>query len=144
VNTSRIFALTALLAVFAIPGAAQAGFTACRLEYETHAWSVFYKNVTGTGTVTCENGESANVTLQFHGGGITFGVSDLNGVVRFSQVRDVSEVVGAYFTVEGHAGLSRSVEGRAGTRGPVWISQSGKGRGFDLGFAFGALSIRRN
>lgn len=142
-NTSRVFALAAGLAVLAFAGGAQAAFTACRLDYQTHAWSVFYKNVTGTGTVTCENGERAEVTLQYHGGGITFGVSDLNGVVRFSQVRDVGEVIGAYFTVEGHAGLVRSVEGRAGTRGPVWISQAGNGRGFDLGFAFGALSIRR-
>jgi hypothetical protein len=143
VNTSRVLSFSAILLVLAFAGTARAGFTTCRLDYQTHAWSVFYRNVTGTGTVTCEDGERAEVTLQYHGGGITFGVSDLSGVVRFSQVRDASEVLGAYFTVEGHAGLVHSVEGRAGTRGPVWISQAGNGRGFDLGFAFGALSIRR-
>jgi hypothetical protein len=144
VNTSRVLALTATLAVFAIPGAAQADFTSCQLEFETHAWSFFYKNVTGTGTVTCENGDRADVTIRYHGGGVTFGVADLKGIARFSQVRGVNEVMGAYGTVEGHAGFSGSVTGRAGTRGPVWTSQSGQGRGWNLGFAFGAISIRKN
>lgn len=142
-STTRMFALATGLALFGMPGAAQAKFIACRLDYQVHAWSIFYKNVTGTGTVKCDNGESAPVDIKLHGGGPTIGVSNLKGSARFSEVRELSEVLGIYGTLEGHAGVVRSAEGRILTKGSVWMSQAGKGRGFDLGVAFGSLSIKK-
>jgi hypothetical protein len=139
----RVFLSVAALALSAAPGAARAEMISCRLEYRAHAWSIFYKNVTGSGSVACSDGSSARVRLKLHGGGFTIGVSDLEGSAHFSQVRELDEVLGAYGSLEGHAGFARSVEGRVMTRGMVWGSQAGKGRGFDLGFAFGGLSIRR-
>lgn len=140
---TRLLAIAAGLAMLGAPSLAQASFTSCRLEYQVHAWSVFYKNVSGTGTVVCDNGERANVRIQMHGGGFTFGVTDLRGHGRFSQSRGIDEVVGTYASAEAHAGVVRSVEGRVLTKGPVSLALAGKGRGFDLGIAFGGFSIRR-
>jgi hypothetical protein len=70
-------------------------------------------------------------------------VSDIEGGAQFSEVRDLDEVLGTYVSAEGHAGAVKSVEGRVMTKGSVWLSQAGKGRGFDLGFAFGGFSVRR-
>jgi hypothetical protein len=139
----RVLLSVAALALFAAPGAARAAMISCELEYRAHAWSIFYKNVTGSGHIECSDGSSARVRLKLHGGGLTIGVSDLEGSAHFSQVRELDEVLGGYGSLEGHAGFVRSVEGRVMTRGMVWGSQAGSGRGFDLGFAFGGLTIRR-
>jgi hypothetical protein len=133
----------AVFALFGAPEAAEAKFISCRLDYRAHAWSIFYRNVTGSGTVKCDNGSSARVKLELHGGGLTVGVSDLEGTARFSDVRDLDEVLGTYGSAEAHAGVVKSVEARVMTKGPVWVSQAGEGRGFGLGFAFGGFSIRR-
>ncbi|HEY5657295.1 MAG TPA: hypothetical protein VIY27_05860 [Myxococcota bacterium] len=143
-SASRVLAVAAVLALFGAPGVAEAKFMSCRLDYRAHAWSIFYKNVTGTGAVKCDDGTTARVKLKMHGGGFTFGVSDMEGTARFAKVRDIGEVFGTYGSLEGHAGLSKSVEGRVMTNGPIWVSQAGKGRGFDLGFAFGGFSVRRD
>ena len=82
---SRILALAAGLALFGMPGAAQAKFINCRLDYQVRTWSIFYKNITGSGIVTCSNGESAPVTLKLHGGGPTVGVANVKGTARFSE-----------------------------------------------------------
>ena len=142
-RTSRVLLAAAALALLAAPGPAQATFISCQLDYRAHAWSIFYKNVTGSGTVKCSDGSSARVKLELHGGGFTFGVSDIEGGARFSEVRDLDEILGTYFSAEGHAGVVKSAEGRGMTKGSVWMWQAGKGRGFNLGFAFGGFSVRR-
>jgi len=142
-HRARTRALVATLTLLGTPSLAQADFTSCRIEYQVHAWSVLYKNVSGTGSVICENGERARVRIQMHGGGFTFGVSDLTGRGRFSQSRGIDELLGTYASAEAHAGVVRSVEGRVLTKGPVSLSLGGTGRGFDLGVAFGGFSIRR-
>jgi hypothetical protein len=142
-RNSRVLLAAVALGLFAAPAAVQAKMISCRLEYSAHAWSIFYKNVTGSGDIACSDGSSARVKLKLHGGGFSIGVSDLAGSAQFSQVRELDEVLGGYGTLEGHAGFSRSVVGRVMTRGMVWGSQAGRGRGFDLGFAFGGLTIRR-
>jgi hypothetical protein len=140
---TRTLALVGALAMLGLPSLARADFTSCRLEYHVHVWSVFYENVSGTGTVVCDNGERARVRIQMYGGGLTLGSSDLTGQGRFSQARGIGEIFGTYGSAEAHAGVVRSVEGRVLTKGPVWLSMAGNGRGFDLGFAFGGFSIRR-
>jgi hypothetical protein len=61
----------------------------------------------------------------------------------FSGVKDISEIFGTYFAVDGHAGAPKSAEGRAMTKGKVSLALRGTGRGFDLGFSFGAFTIER-
>lgn len=118
--------------------------TKCRLSYDIQGWSFLYKGYRGTGVVTCSNGQSARVALQLHAGGPTFGKSEISQAHgTFSEVRDINEVYGVYVSAEGHAGVVRSAEGRGLTRGEVSLSMSGTGRGWDLGMAFGALTIKR-
>lgn len=136
-GTAWVLLLAAL--VIALP--ASAAMTTCRLRYEIKGWSFFYKTYTGTGTVRCENGQTARVAIETHGGGFTAGKSEIEGGGRFTQVRGIDEVYGTYVEVDTHAGLTGSADARIMTRGEVSLALSGTGRGVDLGFAFGAFRI---
>lgn len=114
----------------------------CEMEFSLSGWSAFYKQTKGSGTITCNNGQTAEVLIKTHGGGITFGKSEiLNGHGSFSAVNDVNELFGSYATSEAHAGAVKSAAAQAMTKGPVSLALSGKGKGFDLGFAFGSFKI---
>ena len=115
----------------------------CTLDYQVEGWSFIYRQYRGTGTVTCDNGESAPVKIVAHGGGVTFGVSEIRGTGTFSQLYAIEEVFGTFFETVGHAGVTRSAEGRAMTKGTVSLALAGTGRGVDVGFAFGGFTIRR-
>ena len=39
------------------------------MTFSMKGWSAFYKTSKGEGTITCDNGESAAVTLKLTGGG---------------------------------------------------------------------------
>jgi hypothetical protein len=138
----RVLVLTTALLFFALPAAAK--MTRCHMTYDLKGWSLFYKGYRGHGVVKCGNGQSARVALQLHAGGATFGKSEIRGgKATFSEVTGIEEVYGTYGSAEGHAGVVRSAEGRGLTRGEVSLSMTGTGRGWDLGTAFGALTIRR-
>ena len=126
-----------------LPQVAQAAFIHCRLQYEAEEWSAFYKSVRGTGTVSCDNGQRAQVKLRFQGGGFSVGMANLEGHVRFSEVRELSEVLGTYVTMDGHGGFVRGGTGRILTKGSVWASDGAHGPGFNIGFTFGAMTIER-
>jgi hypothetical protein len=130
--------------LFFFAGSASAGMTTCELRYSVKGWSFFYKEIKGYGTVTCANGQSAKVAIEMKGGGVTAGKSEIDdGTGTFSEVKDISEIFGTYVSVEGHAGVTKSAEGRVMTKGEVSLALSGDGRGFDLGFAFGGFTITR-
>jgi hypothetical protein len=121
----------------------QAEMTSCNLRYTLEGWSFIYKEYKGAGTVTCLNGQSANVSILSRGGGATIGRSEIrNGRGVISEVRNINEVFGTYVFLDGHAGFTRSVEGRVMTKGIVSLALSGDGRGFDFGVAVGAFIIR--
>lgn len=132
--------LAAGLVALAAPQAANAA--TCHLRYDLTGWSIFYATVSGTGHVTCENGQSANVRIAAHGGGISLGGLEIRGDGAVSSVLDISEVFGGYVEVMGHAGAGPSAAGWAMTKGDVSLVLSGTGRGVNLGFAFGWLRIR--
>ena len=136
-----IAAVSLLACALAAP--AQAAAMRCTLNYSVSGWSVLYRQYKGTGTVTCNNGESAAVRIVAHGGGVTFGVSEIRGTGTFSEVYSIEEVFGTFVETTGHAGVTRSAEGRAMTKGTVSLALSGTGRGVDVGFAFGGFTIRR-
>ena len=48
---------------------------------------------------------------------------------------------GSYANAEAHAGIVRSSSAQVVTNGPVSLAFAGKGRGVDLGIAFGKLTI---
>jgi hypothetical protein len=136
--------IPAALSLCLIAAPARAADIDCEMRFELRGWSVFYKRSSGSGTITCNNGQSMRVSLEARGGGITFGKSRIeNGVGEFSGVRDISELLGGYVSAEAHAGAGKSAKGQVVTKGEVSLALSGTGKGWDLGVAFGSLIIKQ-
>ena len=89
-------------------------------------------------------GQTASVKLEARGGGITAGKSTIeDGTGEFSNVKNIDEVFGSYANSEAHAGAVKSSDAQAMTKGEVSLALHGKGRGWDLGVAFGKFTITR-
>ena len=132
-----------LLASICVPAPA-AGAIDCELRFSMSGWSAFYKHSRGTGTVTCDNGQSMKVNISAKGGGVTFGKSRIdNGVGKFSEVYAIEDIIGGYATAEAHAGANKSASARVVTKGPISLALSGKGKGWDVGVVFGNFIISR-
>ncbi len=145
-NRTTHRALRALtgIAVLCCAGAAAADTTRCTIRYDLEGWSVFYKTASGKGTVTCENGQTASVTITTKGGGLTVGKSKItDGRGRFSPVTSIDDVFGDYGTAEAHAGAGESKAAQVMTKGTVSLELTGTGSGVDLGFSFGRFTIAR-
>jgi hypothetical protein len=133
---------TALLGGTPAPANAAAAEVSCKLTFTMSGWSAFYKTSSGTGTIKCSNGQSMNVKLSAKGGGLTVGKSTIeDGKGEFSAVKSVSELLGSYVAAEAHAGAVKSAKAQVMTKGEVSLALSGTGRGWDLGIAFGKLTI---
>ena len=129
-----------VLASVALPAAA----ADCQLRFNLAGWSAFYKTGSGSGTVTCDNGQSMAVKIRTKGGGITFGKTRIaDGRGEFSGVSRIEEVLGTYATAEAHAGAGKSAKAQVMTKGDVSLALTGKGEGWDLGIAFGKFVISR-
>ncbi len=116
--------------------------TKCHLDYTLKGWSAFYKTAKGEGTIGCDNGQQAGVDIDVRGGGVTFGKTKItHGRGTFSSVHDINELYGAYATSEAHAGVVKSAQAQAMTKGPVSLALHGTGKGVDLGIAFGQFKI---
>lgn len=116
--------------------------TRCELHFSMESWSVFYKSGKGHGVISCDNGQKKEVAIRSHGGGISFGKSKIvNGRGTFSEVYDIGKLFGGYAQSEAHAGASTSVDAQALWNGSAGLTLSGKGEGWDLGFALGKLKI---
>ncbi|HRQ65681.1 MAG TPA: hypothetical protein PKZ76_12605 [Xanthomonadaceae bacterium] len=134
--------MTAVLLLGLAPQASSSGVR-CELRFNMSGWSAFYKRSSGTGTITCNNGQSLNVSIEARGGGLTVGRSTIeNGVGEFSPVDDIRDLLGRYGSAEAHAGVGASAKGQVVTKGSVSLALSGTGRGVDLGVAFGSFVIR--
>jgi hypothetical protein len=122
----------------------QGGLADCQMTYSLSGWSVFYKTASGTGMIRCDNGQTASVTIRAKGGGITFGKTEvIRGTGSFTGVKDIGELFGSYAQAEAHAGVGKSADAQVLTKGKVSLALAGKGRGIDLGVAFGKFTIRR-
>ena len=116
----------------------------CELKYNLKGWSAFYKTAKGEGTIRCDNGQTAEVTLRVKGGGITFGKREVvDGRGEFSGVSDISELFGSYAQAGAHAGAAKSAEATVMTKGEVSLALAGTGKGVDLGVDFGKFTIER-
>ncbi len=116
----------------------------CQMKFTMSGWSAFYKRSSGTGHVTCNNGQSATVRLEARGGGLSAGKSTIeNGHGEFSNVKNIDEIFGNYASAEAHAGAVKSSKAQVVTKGEVTLALSGTGRGWDLGVAIGKFSIKR-
>lgn len=142
----RIILAAVLAAAWLAPALATPtpGQTKCRLDFTLEGWSAVYQKASGRGTVKCENGQVAKVTLEAEGVGATAGKMQVDeGIGRFSSVADISEVFGTYARVQAHAGAATSASATALTKGQVSLSLAGTGHGFDLGVVFGKFEVNR-
>lgn len=134
----------AVAAAAGLPQPAAAAGISCTMKFTMQGWSAFYKTAEGNGTITCSNGQSLKVKLSAKGGGLTVGKSSIeNGQGKFSAVASTEELLGTYVVAEAHAGAVKSSGAQVMTKGEVSLALSGTGRGFDLGVAFGAVTISR-
>ncbi len=116
----------------------------CDLKYTMKGWSAFYKTYKGSGVVTCPSGKSANVNLSLKGGGLTFGASEItNGKGKIRGVQSIGDIYGGAFALGGHAGFTKSVEGRWIPRGSRTVTLTGKGKGYDIGWSMGGFRISK-
>lgn len=133
-------AVLALLGFNVSPAAAQA-LASCTMTYKVSGWSFVYKQYDGVGHISCSNGQRAQVGLSFKSIGFTIGKSEIEGTGVFSDVRNLNEIYGHYVAFEGHAGVTKSVDGQVLTSGEISLVLSGNGRGVDIGVTLGALNV---
>ena len=111
---SRFRALALCLALAAAPSA-MAGNLTCKMTYSLTGWSVFYKTASGTGNISCSNGQRMSVKIETKGGGLTFGKYKIsNGFGQFANVDDIRDVLGSYATAEAHAAACELAEALRG------------------------------
>ena len=139
---------TAMLCLLALAVAMMAAKPAaavdCELKFTLKGWAAFYKTASGSGVITCDNGETAKVRLEAKGGGLAAGRSKVDdGHGRFSEVSDISELFGAYVQANASAGAGNSAEASVVTKGEVSLALSGTGKGIDLGITFGKFIISK-
>ena len=143
-NKHRLILVSALLAVAGIGTSAHAGSVDCKLKFTMSGWSAFYKRADGTGTITCNNGQSMAVKLSARGGGLSAGKSTIrDGTGEFSGVQTIDDVLGSYASAEAHAGAVKSSKAQVVTKGEISLALAGTGDGWDLGIAFGKFTIKR-
>lgn len=142
-----LLGLASILAVSAMvpPYALAAGRTIdCKMRFSTSSWSAIYKQMKGTGTVTCSNGAAMRVRISAQSVGLTAGRSRINnGVGKFTDVHSIDDVLGSYAQGEANAGLMKSGSVQVLTKGTVSLALSGSGRGIDLGVSVGKFTISR-
>jgi hypothetical protein len=142
----RILCHALALAVLSVAGSTGAyaadAKVSCKLSFSMKGWSAFYKTASGSGTIKCSNGQSRAVKLTAKGGGLTVGKSSIeDGHGEFSDATGLEELLGSYVAAEAHAGAVKSSQAQVMTKGEVSLALSGTGRGWDLGIAFGKLTI---
>lgn len=136
-------ASVAMMSFITLAQPARGGSTKCAMKYSLAGWSAGYSTASGSGTITCDNGESARVSLRATGGGLTAGRSKIKGSGTFSEVGDISELFGSYASADVHAGMGGSSAAQVVTKGTVSLAFSGTGKGIDLGLTFGEFVIEK-
>jgi hypothetical protein len=116
----------------------------CDMTYTLKGWSAVYKTAKGEGTITCNNGQTAQVEISVHGGGLTFGKTEIyNGKAEISGVKSIDEIFGSYATASAHAGVVKEGAVEVMTKGSVSIALAGSGEGVDVGIDFSKFDIRK-
>lgn len=148
-KTLTTFAVAAALGTAAtltapLTAQAQTANVECKMTFNLSGWAIIYKEAKGSGTVTCSNGQQANVNIMAKGGGLAAGKFEIDeGKGTFSAVHDISEIFGTYAQAEAQAGVVKSANAQALTKGEVSLGLAGTGRGWDLGVSFGGFTIER-
>jgi len=123
---------------------AEAKPTKCHIRYSLKGWALVYESASGSGTITCDNGQAAKVSLKSKGGGVAFGKETiLEGEGAFSDVDDISELFGHYAAVTADAGEGKEAGSQVMTKGKVSLALAGKGKGMEVGISFGDFDITK-
>jgi hypothetical protein len=148
---------TVLCALLVLAGAIATAYTAetpdkeanerlldCEMKFDLKGRSAFYETASGAGTITCNNGQMAKLSIRATGGGMTFGRSEVvDGTGEFSEARTIDELFGSYVQAEVFAGKGRSAAVQVLTKGRISLVLAGTGRGVDFGFGFETFTIER-
>src|SRR5262245_58327920 len=98
----------------------------CEMTYRLKGWSAIYKTAKGKGTISCSNGEKADVKISVHGGGITFGKTEIvDGKAKITGGRSIDEIYGSYAQASAHAGAGKAADAAVLTKGEVSITLAG-------------------
>lgn len=145
-RTTTSLAAATLLAIAALhtaPAHAVGKFD-CEMRFNLTGWAAIYKHAEGSGTITCDNGESMHVNIVARGGGLTAGKYRIeDGKGKFSDVSSLAEVLGNYAQGEANAGVVKGGSAQVLTKGTVSLALAGTGAGVDLGISFGKFTISR-
>jgi hypothetical protein len=131
----------ALAGSFAAPTLAGNAPVKCHLTYSLSGWSAIYQHAEGRGDITCDNGQSAPVTISIHGGGLTAGKYHVTGRGEISNVYGIKDVYGSYAQAGASAGAVKSSTAQVLTKGTTSIALSGTGEGWNLGVAVDSFKI---
>jgi hypothetical protein len=141
-RVTKLILAAAAAAFLAAP--AQAELAQCKMTFNLSGWSLAVKQMKGTGSVTCSNGQSASVVLEGGGIGFTIGKSDIvNGEGTFSDVKDISEIFGTYAQLEARGSANQGGAAQVMTKGEISLAIAGAGRGWEAGVSLGGLTIKR-
>ena len=138
--SKRGLLLSALLAALLLLPASAASQTStsttCRMNFNLRGWSLGLKSATGEGSISCDNGQTADVRIRAKGAGLSAGKYEIrDGRGRFSAVTDIRDLFGSYAAGDVAVGFVKEGEAMAMSKGSVNLALAGKGTGFDLGAA---------
>lgn len=118
--------------------------TICTMHFDLEGWSLFYKTASGTGTIDCENGQKAAVSITAKGGGPTAGKTEIrDGIGKFTGVASIDDLFGLYVSGGVDAAAGRAASAAVMTKGNVHLALAGTGSGRQLGLSFGKFVIER-
>ena len=132
------------LAASLLASVAYAGSTKCTLKFDLQEWAAVYEHAKGTGKITCDNGQSADVTIQSKGGGLEVGkfkISDGRG--SFTDVNSIDELFGNYVAADTSAGAKKAADAWVMKKGNVELGLAGTGKGWELGFSVDEFVIAK-
>jgi hypothetical protein len=116
----------------------------CDMTYTLKGWSAVYKTAKGEGSITCTNGQSAQVAISVKGGGLTFGKTEIyNGKAEISGVGSIKDIYGSYAGMAAHAGVVKAGAVEVLTKGTVSLALAGTGEGVDIGIDFSDFTISK-
>lgn len=116
----------------------------CDMVYNLTGWSLIFKHAEGTGTVTCSNGQHANVKIAVVGGGLTAGKYHIdNGKGEISKVHGIADIYGDYAQAGAEAGIVKSSNAQVLTKGTTSLALAGTGEGVNLGISVGKFTITK-
>lgn len=121
--------------------AAGKGTTKCTLTFNLKGWAALYETASGSGSITCDNGQSSAVKIRAKGGGLSAGKYTRQGQGTFTEVSGIQALYGSYARAEAHAGAGKSATAQVLTKGSVSLSLTATGSGIDLGVGFGKFVI---